>query len=711
MKYSVALLSALAALAITSCGGGGGSTTPTPTPDTNNTTPTPTVLEKSTIAGDITSDTKLSKDKIWVIDGLVAVKNGATLTIEAGTIVAGKDGTGDATSYLVVDKGAKIMAEGTASEPIIFTSELAVNAELSVSKSRGLTKVSDFKNTAGAVGQWGGLTIIGNAGNAQVNPYEVNSEFVPGTDNMADNSGVLKHIKILNSGITMAQDKEINGLSLVGVGSGTTIEDITVDLSDDDGIELWGGTVNLTNITITRCTDDHFDIDDGFSGVVKNLNITQSSGNAAIEMSGDTVATFDGVSIVQNASAKEGGLFFKKDGIGGTFKNVVIIDNVDDAYGAIYSEGTADSANISFENVKIGGTAKTKFNGDSAATLEALFDAGTGNDKNYVANQIPEKQETLAGDITTDMTLTKDTLWILDGLVAVKNGATLTIEAGTFIAGKDGTGDATSYLVVDKGAKIMAEGSATEPIVFTSTLVAIDGAAPAVGQWGGLTIIGNAGNAQVKPYEVNSVFVPGMDNLADNSGVLKHVKILHSGITMAQDKEINGLSLVGVGSGTTIEDITVDLSDDDGVELWGGTVNLTNVTITRCTDDHFDIDDGFSGTVKNLNIVQTTGNAAVEMSGDTYATFDGFTIMQNNSAKEGTLFFKGDGIGGTFKNGIVTDNVSDAYGAINSDKVVVADKIMFEQITLNGTSTEAKFTGASAATLESLFTSGTGNTK
>jgi len=759
MKYSVALLSALAALTITSCGGGGSSapttpeantttpeantttpetdntTPPTPeannttpstpeannttpsTPEANNTTPptpetpTTTKLEKSTLAGDITSDTKLTKDKIWIIDGLVAVKNGATLTIEAGTIVAGKDGTGDATSYLVIDKGSKIMAEGTASSPIIFTSELSVDAELAAAKTRGLTSVADFKNTAGAVGQWGGITVIGNAGNAQVNPYEVNSEFVAGTNNMADNSGVLKHIKILNSGITMAQDKEINGLSLVGVGSGTVVEDITVDLSDDDGVEIWGGTVNLTNITITRCTDDHFDIDDGFSGTVKNLIITQTTGNAAMEMSGDTYATFDGVAITQNASAKEGGLFFKKDGIGGTFKNVVIIDNVDDAFGAIYSEGTADTAKVAFENVKIGGTTAIKFNGDSATALEAIFDAGTGNDKNFVANQVPTVSQTIAGDITSDMKLTKDKLWILDGLVAVKNGATLTIEAGTFVAGKDGTGDATSYLVVDKGSKLMAEGTATEPITFTSTLVAVDGENPAVGQWGGLTIIGNAGNAQVNPYEVNSEFVAGADNMADNSGVLKHVKILHSGITMAQDKEINGLSLVGVGSGTVVENITVDLSDDDGVEIWGGTVNLTNVTITRCTDDHFDIDDGFSGTVKNLTITQTTGNAAVEMSGDTYATFDGFSIVQNVSAKEGGLFFKKDGIGGTFKNGSVADNVNDAYGAIYSEGVAASDKIVFENVTLSGTSTGSRFTGDSATDIETKFTSGTGNTK
>ncbi|MDQ7047317.1 MAG: hypothetical protein Q9M39_06745 [Sulfurovum sp.] len=129
---------------------------------------------------------------------------------------------------------------------------------------------------------------------------------------MADSSGILKHVKILNSGITMAEDKEINGLSLVGVGSGTTIEDLTVDYSDDDCVEAWGGTVNLTNVTVSHCTDDHFDIDDGYSGTVKNLVINQTGGNAGIEMSGHTVATFDGLTITQDLSNKEGGIFLKK---------------------------------------------------------------------------------------------------------------------------------------------------------------------------------------------------------------------------------------------------------------------------------------------------------------------------------------------------------------------------------------------------------------
>ncbi|MDM5272453.1 hypothetical protein PGH07_09700, partial [Sulfurovum sp. zt1-1] len=257
-------------------------------------------------------------------------------------------------------------------------------------------------------------------------------------------------------------------------------------------------------------------------------------------------------------------------------------------------------------------------------------------------------QQTLSNSITGNVTLTKDTLWLIDGLVVVESGATLTIEPGTTLAAFDGTGAQTSYMIVDKGGKIIADGTAAEPITFTSTKVAIDGAAPAVGQWGGLTIIGNAGNPQVLPYEVDPSFVPGDTDLADNSGILRHVKILNSGITMDVDKEINGLSMVGVGSGTVVEDIRVDLSDDDCVEAWGGTVNVTNVTATGCTDDHFDIDDGFSGTVRNLNISTTSGNAGIEMSGTTHATFDGFNIVQNVSAKEGGIYFKKDGIGGHF---------------------------------------------------------------
>ncbi len=331
----------------------------------------------------------------------------------------------------------------------------------------------------------------------------------------------------------------------------------------------------------------------------------------------------------------------------------------------------------------------------------------------------PTLTKTLSGDLTVDTSLTSDTLWLLDGLVAVKGGATLTIAPCTTIAGLSGTGDATSYMIIDKDSQIIADATEEEPIIFTSAEVALNGGNPGVGQWGGLTIIGNAANSQVQAYEVNSAYVAGTTNLADNSGVLRHVKILNSGITMEQDKEINGLSLVGVGSGTTISNITVDLSDDDCIEAWGGTVNMSDITVSNCTDDHFDIDDGFSGTVTNLKITQDTstyntnpGNAAMEMSGTTVATFDGLTIVQNKSNKEGVVFFKGAGIGAKISNATITDNVTSATlaGAIHSDNVGAdTASTSFTNVTLNGTSTEPKFTGPSAAALEAVFEAGTGN--
>ncbi|UPT77420.1 hypothetical protein MN086_10250 [Sulfurovum sp. XGS-02] len=688
---------------------------------TTNTTPTSfdtilaaaKFLPQKPLAGDISTSMTLTNDTLWVLDGLAVVKPGVTLTIEPGTVIAGLAGTGDATSYMIVDKDAEIIADGTADKPIIFTS---------------MQRVEDPTNLD--VGQWGGLTLIGNAGNDQVNAYEVNSLFaagggkdangaiVPGQD-LSDSSGILRNVYILNSGITMAQDKEINGLSFVGVGSGTIVEDITIDYSDDDGIEIWGGTVNLTNVTVTHCTDDYFDIDDGFSGTVKNLVINTTTGNAGIEMSGDTAATFDGFTITTGATqAKEGGIYFKNAGIGGHFKNGTIIHNGGqiEPHGALHSNDLINEATTSFENVAITAPEGLIYTGPSASALQTAFEGGSGN----VVCTVPTSV-TLTGDLTGCTVLTSDKIWELDGLAVVTSGAELRIQEGTTIVGLPGTGDATSYMIVDKGAKIYALGTVDKPIVFTSQ----NTAAQEVGLWGGLTLIGNAGNDQVNAYEVNSLFAAGGgkdangaivsgQDLADSSGILRNVKILNSGITMAQDKEINGLSFVGVGSGTIVEDITIDYSDDDGIEIWGGTVNLTNVTVTHCTDDYFDIDDGFSGTVKNLVINTTTGNAGIEMSGDTAATFDGFTITTGaTQAKEGGIYFKNAGIGGHFKNGTIIHNGGqiEPHGALHSNDLINEATTSFENVAMT-TGTGLDFTGTSAAALEVAFDDGgaTGNT-
>jgi len=705
------VLSAVAIAAMTGCGETNitygdstvsinGDTSTTTTDGTTDTATDTTIdnassLSTKTLAGNITTDTKLTADTLWLLDGLVVVTNGATLTIEPGTVIAGLEVDGDAASYMIIDKGAKIIADGTADKPIIFTSKSRV----------------DYPSVK-LPGQWGGLTIIGNAANSQVGPYEVNEAFVPGQGIDDDNSGILRHVKILNSGISAYTDKEINGLSMVGVGSGTVVEDITVEYSDDDGVEIWGGTVNLTNVTVSHCTDDHFDIDDGYSGTVKNLVVhATSEGYAGIEMSGDTYATFDGFTITVEDQVAEGGIFFKKSGVGGHFKNGTIIykGNV----GAIYSQDAADLNEISFENVGIYAADGKKFvnktndSTDSADDIEAIFASGTnGNDDTCSIPAIT----TLTGNLTGCTVLTSDKTWELDGLAVVTPDASFRIQEGTTIVGNPVDGDAASYMIVDKDAKIYALGTKDSPIVFTSK----DQTVQQEGLWGGLTIIGNAANSQVGPYEVNEAFVPGQGIDDDNSGILKHVQILNSGISAFTDKEINGLSMVGVGSGTVVEDITVDYSDDDGVEIWGGTVNLTNVTVSHCTDDHFDIDDGYSGTVTNLVVnASAMGYAGIEMSGDTYATFDGFTITVEDQVGEGGIFFKKSGVGGHFKNGTINYN-STAAGAIYSQLDQELTEISFENVTIN-TAISYDFVNKSDATtdsadeIETIFNDGTGN--
>ncbi|MBT8344326.1 MAG: hypothetical protein KJO45_06385 [Sulfurovum sp.] len=622
------------------------------------------------VTGYITEDITWTADKAWIMNGRITVTNGATLTIEPGTYIAGKN----VESYLLIDKGAKIMADGTAEEPIRFSS------------------LEGLDGTDTTAGKWGGVTLIGNA-NMSATPlsYEVDENFVAGQGVADDSSGVLRHVKILNSATVVDTDKETNGLSMVGVGSGTVVEDITVDYSDDDGVEIWGGTVNLKNVTISRCTDDHLDVDSMYVGTIKNLVINATNGYAAIEMSGtDTVLTVDGFTLSVDGfgdiDSAEGAIFFKKAGVGGHFKNGTIIYRSTGA-GAIYSQLDNNLAEISFENVGIYTDAGNAFVNrtddatDSADEIETIFASGTnGNDDTCV---IPAST-TLTGAISGCNVLTRGQSWVINSLAYTTADASVRIQDGTTIGGND----TSSYMVIDKDSKIFALGTEAAPITFTDK----DETAGTGGLWGGLTLIGNANmSATTLTYEVTSVplFTAGDAMAEDSSGILKQVKILNSATEVDTDQETNGLSMVGVGYGTVVEDITVDYSNDDGVEIWGGTVNLENVSISNCTDDHLDVDSMYVGTIKNLEIDATIGYAAIEMSGTgTVLTVDGFTInvdgFADNASAEGGIFFKKDGVGGKFYNGTI--NYTSAFaGAIYSQLNPELSNIDFGNVVINTT--------------------------
>jgi hypothetical protein len=198
------------------------------------------------------------------------------------------------------------------------------------------------------------------------------------------------------------------------------------------------------------------------------------------------------------------------------------------------------------------------------------------------------------GIITTDQHWTKDKTYRLRGYVYVSNNATITIDAGTkIVSNKDSAG----VLVIYRTAKIMAQGTAAEPIVFTSNETD-----KKPGDLGGVIIAGQAkgnGNHAVIEGGVDPQFsVFGGTNDADNSGVLKYVRIEYAGKAVNPGDEVNGLSLYGVGSGTTIDYVQIVRGLDDAFEFFGGKVNAKHLIAYNCADDDFDLDDGFSGNIQ-----------------------------------------------------------------------------------------------------------------
>ncbi|MDJ1495146.1 IPT/TIG domain-containing protein [Cytophagaceae bacterium DM2B3-1] len=215
-------------------------------------------------------------------------------------------------------------------------------------------------------------------------------------------------------------------------------------------------------------------------------------------------------------------------------------------------------------------------------------------------------------EIKTNKTLTADKVWLLKGFVYVTSGATLTIEPGTIIKGVKGvqsvpdanggvTGSTASSgtLVIEAGGKINAVGTAEKPIVFTSSK---DAGTRSYGDWGGVVLIGKSPTNQP-----NLGFEGGIrgtygnyTDAADNSGTLQYVRIEFAGTPLStkSNSEINGLTLYGVGSGTTIDHIQVSYSGDDSYEWFGGTVAAKYLVAFRGWDDDFDTDHGFSGKVQ-----------------------------------------------------------------------------------------------------------------
>ena len=648
----------------------------------NTNYPTPTVTKGN---GDFTQagGTKITANETWSgvvkLDGFVYVQSGATLIINPGTIIRGTE-----KSCLVIERGAKIMAEGTSSQPIVFTSMKAAGSRWS--------------------NDWAGLIICGKAPNNKGNDVliegGVGATF--GGNVADDNSGVLKYVRIEFPGYDIdGNGNEINGLTLGSVGSKTVIDYVQVSYSGDDAFEWFGGTVNAKHLIAFSTEDDDFDTDNGFGGmvqfgvIVRNPDLSDTdtangfesdndaSGSAATPL---TSAIFSNITIygpvTDNSTAKNHGyglrlrrntsLKLYNSVITGTVKNPVFIDGA-------AAQANALAGNLTIKNTVIAAANNKFFKTDYNATAQTgwtyaaaaawFMGAGMGNDtvaaadlkinapltitapafipqagspvlESSVWSSIPVQPGTINDDFFTKVSyvgafgsedwtqgwanfdpintnyptptvtkgngdftqaggtkITANETWSgvvkLDGFVYVQSGATLIINPGTIIRGTE-----KSCLVIERGAKIMAEGTSSQPIVFTSMKAA---GSRWSNDWAGLIICGkapnNKGNDVLIEGGVGATF--GGNVADDNSGVLKYVRIEFPGYDIdGNGNEINGLTLGSVGSKTVIDYVQVSYSGDDAFEWFGGTVNAKHLIAFSTEDDDFDTDNGFGGMVQ-----------------------------------------------------------------------------------------------------------------
>ncbi len=357
-----------------------------------------------------------------------------------------------------------------------------------------------------------------------------------------------------------------------------------------------------------------------------------------------------------------------------------------------------------------GGTVTVTFDAGAAAgaasvTLTVTDSKGKKDEATAVINIGALATEViLTTNVTANTTWTSDKIYILAGRITVVSGVTLTIQPGTIIKGQAGTGANATALLVARGGKIMAEGTAAKPIIFTSIADEIDqediaagnfgspNLAPDVnGLWGGVIVLGkapiSASNTSGDVSEVQIEGIPTSDpnglyggtDAADNSGVLKYISIRHGGANIGNGNEINGLTLGGVGSGTVIEHIEIVSNQDDGIEWFGGAVNVSNVVVWNAGDDGIDTDQAWTGTLSNFAVITVSGHC-FELDGPE-GSKTGSHIIQNgyiNSAGSEDLINVDANSGVALKNLYFT-----GIGAEQKINRVTAAGVSFENIVFN----------------------------
>ncbi len=295
-------------------------------------------------------------------------------------------------------------------------------------------------------------------------------------------------------------------------------------------------------------------------------------------------------------------------------------------------------------------------------TADVIINQEGGNPTNPTT---PDNTQ-IGGTLSEDLTLETGTEYRLTSALIVPDGFTLTINPGAVIRA---TAGADVYVAIMQGGKIMAEGTSTNPIVFTS-----DSTTPNAGDWGGLIILGKAPINSVSGGDATSTSeiggLPyGGSATDDNSGILKYLRIEYSGGAADASSENNGFSFYGVGSGTTIEYIQAFEGKDDGVEFFGGTVNASFVSVIGAQDDSIDWTEGFTGTLTNVYVEHRQAH-------DKGIEGDGFnTDIGNNS---NPLFWSAPSINNLTINGNGSSNENEAI------RLRAGSRALFTNVLISG---------------------------
>jgi hypothetical protein len=362
------------------------------------------------VTQNITSDTTWTSDNIYELRGMISVENGVTLTIEAGTVIKGSMGSSTNASALIVAIGGRIVADGTKTSPIIFTS---VSDEITPQQIQN----GDFSSpnlTMDNNGLWGGLIILGGAPiSTSVSPTQI--EGIPSTNingryggsDASDDSGILRYVSIRHGGTNIGSGNEINGLTLGGVGSGTIIENIEIVGNQDDGIEFFGGTVNVKNLIVANVGDDAIDIDQSWGGTLDNFAVVcGTSTDHALEVDGPEGMYVDESSNVINGTIKGSGVSeigdFRDDARG-NFSNIYFYNfpNPNTGKGDFTlssgSELTYQQNKLTFSNLEI----------TTIHQLDSIFKNGTHIHTNNVNTNT----------IGVDTTVFSDWTWVMQNLM------------------------------------------------------------------------------------------------------------------------------------------------------------------------------------------------------------------------------------------------------------------------------------------------------